>query len=53
MSWLSRLKNALRPNRLDEDLAEEIREHLELRTEQYRGRGLEPQVNGVASIQKC
>jgi ABC-type antimicrobial peptide transport system permease subunit len=43
MSWLSRLKNTLRPNRLDEDLEEEIREHLELRTEQYRGRGLEPQ----------
>lgn len=43
MSWLSRLKNALRPQRLDADLAEEIREHLEMRTEQYQHEGLAPQ----------
>src|ERR1700735_4526443 len=43
MSWLSRLRNALHPNRLDEDLAEEVREHMELRAEQYREKGLDPQ----------
>jgi putative ABC transport system permease protein len=43
MSWLTRLKNALRPNNLDEDLTEEIREHLRLRTEQYEEAGFEPE----------
>ncbi len=40
MSWLSRLKNALYPRRMDEDLAEEIRDHLERRAAFLRAEGL-------------
>jgi len=42
MSWLTRLVNALHSRRLDEDLAEEMRDHLELRTAALRDQGLEP-----------
>ena len=37
MSWLSRLKNALNPRRLDDDLAEEMRDHMERRAADLRG----------------
>lgn len=40
MSWLSRLKNALNPSRLDEDLAEEMRDHLERRAAALNEKGL-------------
>ena len=40
VSWLSRFKNALNPRRLDEDLADEMRDHMERRAEDLRGRGL-------------
>ncbi len=40
MSLLSRLKNALYPRRMDEDLAEEIRDHLERRAAALRAKGL-------------
>ncbi len=43
MSWLSRLKNALHPRRLDEDLAEEFRDHLEQRAAAFRAKGLNSQ----------
>jgi predicted permease len=36
MSWLSRLINAVNPRRLDEDLAEEMRDHVERRTASLR-----------------
>ena len=42
MSWLTRLKNALNPRRLDDDLADEIRDHLERRAADLQGRGLSP-----------
>jgi predicted permease len=42
VSWFSRFKNALDPHRLDEDLAQELRDHIERRAEDLkrRGRGL-------------
>jgi predicted permease len=40
MSWFSRLRNALRPGRLDDDLEEEMREHIEQRIADLRQRGL-------------
>ncbi|HEY1495930.1 MAG TPA: ABC transporter permease [Candidatus Solibacter sp.] len=41
MSWLSRLKNAVYPRRLDDELAEEMRDHLERRAEELQALGLE------------
>ncbi len=41
MSWISRLRNAIFAGRLDEDLAEEMRDHLERRTSQLRDRGVD------------
>ncbi len=41
MSWVSRLKNALFAGRLDEDLAEEMRDHLERRAAQLREQGID------------
>jgi predicted permease len=40
MSWFSRFKNAFDPRRLDEDLAEEMQDHLERRAADLRSRGL-------------
>ncbi|MGC2661047.1 MAG: ABC transporter permease [Bryobacteraceae bacterium] len=40
MSWLLRLKNALRPSRLDADLEDEIADHIERRAAQLTDRGL-------------
>ncbi len=40
MSWLSRLKNALNPRRLDEDLGDEFRDHLERRAAALHATGL-------------
>ena len=43
MSWLSKLKNAFVPRHLDEDLDEELRDHLERRTAQLSEQeGLDP-----------
>jgi predicted permease len=41
MSWFSRLRNAWNPRRLDEDLAEEMRDHLERRAADLRREGLD------------
>src|ERR1035438_3216715 len=43
MSWLSRLTNAFRPDRLDAELEEELRFHLEARAEEAVHRGANPQ----------
>ncbi len=40
MSWLTRLKNALNPQRLDDELAAELRDHVERRAEDLRAGGL-------------
>jgi predicted permease len=40
MSWLSRLTNAFNPRRLDEDLADEMADHLERRAAALNKRGL-------------
>ena len=40
MSWFSRLKNAFRPARLDDELADELQDHLERRAAALRGQGL-------------
>ena len=40
MSWITRLKNTLNPRRLDEDLADEIRDHIERRASDLEDRGL-------------
>jgi putative ABC transport system permease protein len=40
MSWFSRLKNGFRPRRLDEDLAAELRDHIERRAADLRKGGL-------------
>ena len=41
MSWFSRFRNALRPARLDAELSEEIRDHLERRAEALQENGLD------------
>ena len=41
MSWFSRLRYALSPRRLDEDLAEEVRDHIERRAEDLRNRAFD------------
>jgi hypothetical protein len=43
MSWLSRLTNAFRPDRLDGELEEELRFHLEARAEEAVRGGISPQ----------
>ncbi|HLK63291.1 MAG TPA: ABC transporter permease [Bryobacteraceae bacterium] len=40
MPWLTRLKNALNPHRLDDDLTDEIRDHLDRRAADLQSRGL-------------
>ena len=40
MSWITRLKNTLNPRRLDEDLTEEIRDHIARRASDLEGQGL-------------
>src|SRR6185437_59446 len=40
MSWLSRFRNAVSPQRLDEDLGEEMRDHLQRRIAALRESGL-------------
>lgn len=40
MSWFSRLKNTVRPRRIDDSLEEEIRDHLERRAAALRDTGL-------------
>ena len=42
MSWLSRLRHALTPERLDQDLADERRDHLERRAQDLISRGATP-----------
>ena len=42
MSWLSRLVNVMRGSRVDHDLDEEIRFHLELRAEELTRAGMSP-----------
>ena len=41
MSWFSRLMNALNPQRLDEDLAAEMRDHIERRAAALKAKGLD------------
>lgn len=43
MSWFSRLRNTLRPRRLDEDLGEEMRDHLERRAAALEQKGENPE----------
>lgn len=43
VSWLSRLRNAVNPRRLDDDLAEEMRDHVERRAAALRQEGLPAQ----------
>lgn len=40
MSWITRLRNASNPRRLDDDLADEIRDHLARRAAELQSRGL-------------
>jgi putative ABC transport system permease protein len=42
VSWFSRLKNALNSRRLDDDLTDEIRDHVERRAEHLHRQGLTP-----------
>ena len=50
MSWFSRFKNAWNPRRLDEDLAEELRDHMERRAADLQRRGLsEPEAQRQAA----
>ncbi len=43
MSWLTRLRNSVHSSRLDQELAEEVRDHIERRTAQLIERGLTPE----------
>jgi predicted permease len=43
MSWLSRLTNAIRPDRLDAELEDELRFHMEARAEEAVRRGATPE----------
>jgi predicted permease len=42
MSWFSRLANVFRSDRLNHDLEDEIRFHLDARAAEFRGRGMTP-----------
>ncbi len=42
MSWITRLKNAIDPHRLDRDLSDEIRDHLERRAADLEQQGFPP-----------
>lgn len=42
MSWLSRVRNVMFARRLDQDLAEEMRDHLERRSAELRDHGMDP-----------
>jgi predicted permease len=42
MSWITRLKNTMSPQRLDADLSDEIRDHLERRSVDFERSGLSP-----------
>ena len=42
MSWFSRLANVFRSDRLDHDLEDEIRFHLDTRAAEFRRRGMTP-----------
>src|SRR5258707_464064 len=42
MSWLSRLTNVFRTDRLDRDLLDELEFHIETRTEELIGSGMDP-----------
>jgi predicted permease len=42
-AWLTRLRSMLERRRLDEEMDEEIRAHLELATEEYLRRGMSPE----------
>jgi len=44
MSWFSRLRNALSPRRLDEELAEEMADHIARRATALNQEGLSPEV---------
>jgi len=51
MSWFSRLRNALNPHRLDKDLAEEIKDHLERKAAALGQNGLDPdEAEGQARV---
>src|SRR5215471_15598896 len=43
MSWFSRLVNVFRSDRVNHDLEDEIRFHLDTRTEEFRRRGMTPE----------
>ena len=43
MSWFTRVYNALHPARLDDDLADELHDHLERRAADFEARGLTPE----------
>ncbi len=42
MAWLRRLANALRPGRVERDIAREVSFHLAERTDELRAAGLDP-----------
>jgi hypothetical protein len=43
MSWFSRLRNTLQPQRLDDELAEELHDHLERRAAALGEEGVSPE----------
>jgi predicted permease len=52
MSWLSKIRNALWSRSLDDDLAEELKDHLTRRAEAYREKGLsDREAQAAARIQ--
>jgi predicted permease len=42
MSWIARLRNTFSPKQLDEDLVDEVRDHIERRTADLEHKGLSP-----------
>jgi predicted permease len=51
MSWLTRLRNALNPGRLDEDLADEVRDHIRRRASDLERKGYSPtEAEGRAAL---
>src|SRR3954451_17817029 len=50
VSWFSRFKNAWNPRRLDEDLAQEMSDHVQRRAADLRSKGLsEPEAQRQAA----
>src|SRR5690348_14070929 len=52
MGWFKRITNTFRSNKLQRDLEEELRHHLDLRTADYEGSGMTPDEARLAATRQ-